>query len=115
MLLGRSSMTGNTVAPVVVKPDTDSKNAAATVGATPVVMNGTLPTTTTPIHPSPTTAIPSRGLMLYCLGVSHQTAPPNAPVPTKATSHGTARPSVIPNATAGAIAAAVHTNSAPTR
>jgi hypothetical protein len=54
-LLGRFSTSGNTVAPVVVKPETVSKYASVNVEKVPVRRKGREPNNATTTHPSVTT------------------------------------------------------------
>ena len=49
-----------TLAPVVVKPETDSKNASLKCGTNPDSMNGTAPNKPAPSHAALTKRIPSR-------------------------------------------------------
>jgi hypothetical protein len=102
------------VAPVVVNPETDSNTAPATVGATPVAMNGMAPAATTTSHPRPTMAIPSRVLIEISRGVNHQSSPPVSAVPSVVTAQGIVRPSNTAITLGGTIATATHTSSAPT-
>ena len=112
---GRSSMTGKMVAPVVVNPETDSKNAPTTFGATPVRMKGRLPMVTRQSQPSPTTTKPARRLMSIFLGVRSQRARPANAVAAADTTHPQRFPSSpIARRTDGTIATDVHSNSAPT-
>ncbi len=113
MLRGRSSITGKIVAPVVVKPETDSNTAPAIVGATPVTTNGTAPASTTAVHPNPTMATPSRGLISISRGVRRHMPSPTTAVPSTAAIHGTNSPSLAAYTVGSSMAAAVHMRRAP--
>ena len=60
MLLGRVSISGRMVAPVVVKPDTVSKNASAKPGIVPENTNGNAPNSEMSTHEIATIIKPSR-------------------------------------------------------
>jgi hypothetical protein len=115
MLEGRSSMIGKIVAPVVVKPDTDSNRAPATVGAVRVVMNGIAPTTTIVSHARPTIVRASRALSSERFGVTNHRKSPSSPGIATARSHASVRPSRMPRAAAGSIARATATSRPPSR
>ena len=57
--LGRDSISASIVAPVVVNPDTVSKNESTKDGIAPLITKGSAPTTDITIHDNPTVRNPS--------------------------------------------------------
>ena len=77
------SILSKIVAPVVVNPDTISKNASATEGIAPLIRKGSIPKAENRIQVNATMQYPSRRVNLFSAFLPKKTKSPPAPTVIK--------------------------------
>ena len=85
----RLSMSFRIEAPVVVKPETVSKNASMKRGISPLITKGSEPSSDIASHDRPTQAKPSRAYISRELGRKSSSVPPQSAVSRIVTTKGT--------------------------